>query len=162
MKKLQVKDLVKKAEQRYNKKGYNKYRPFKPELKAYTKLNIFKNKSVSFDPNKIEALSYHWWVFVAKIKGKLVFNEYPYTASTSKHQYQVKRLLNQLNIKIDLTIESPEGLQNLESSIKYYDFKKTQLLELINKPKSRFKTNEERICKMYEYNDLIDKIRELL
>lgn len=81
-------------------------------MKFMKRANIYQasNYNVTFDPNKIEARSYRWWVFVAKVEGKIVFNNYRYSNSTSKHQSKVRSLLNQLNIKIDIEMPLPNGL----------------------------------------------------
>jgi hypothetical protein len=88
---------------------------FEFALKWYPKLKIFKRTAratVSFNPETMEAFSYDWWCFVKVFKGKVVFNEYRYSNTTSNHQRKVKHLLRQLGIKIDLFVNSPKGLQN--------------------------------------------------
>lgn len=81
-------------------------------MKHMKRANIYQcsNYNCTFDPNNIVARSYRWWVFVAKIEGKVVFNNYRYSNSTSKHQSKVRFLLNQLGIKIDLELPLPNGL----------------------------------------------------
>jgi len=81
-------------------------------MKYMKRANIYQasNYNVTFDPNKIEARSYRWWVFVAKVEGKIIFNNYRYSNSTSKHQSKVRSLLNELNIKIDVEMPVPKGL----------------------------------------------------
>lgn len=81
-------------------------------MKFMKRANIYQasNYNVTFDPNKIEARSYKWWVFVAKVEGKVIFNNYRYSNSTSKHQSKVRSLLKELNIKIDIEMPLPNGL----------------------------------------------------
>lgn len=69
------------------------------------------NYKVTFDPSKIEARSYKWWSFVSKLDGKVVFNNYRYSVTTSKHQGKVRDLMRELGIKIDLFLSVPDGLQ---------------------------------------------------
>jgi hypothetical protein len=63
-----------------------------------------------FDPSLIEARSYRWWTYVAKIKGKVVFNNYPYSHSTVNHQRNMRALLKKLKIKIDFEVSMPQSL----------------------------------------------------
>ena len=93
-------------------------------IKFYPRLKIFKNSTgnVTFDPKKVEALSYNWWVFVKKIKGKVVFNDYRYSNTTSAHQYLVRTVLKDLGIKIDVEVSiadslSEEGLNHAQKTI---------------------------------------------
>jgi hypothetical protein len=60
---------------------------------------------------RIAATSYIWWVFLIKNSdGKIIFNDYPYSTSTRKHQRDVLKQLDILGIKIDHFIESRESL----------------------------------------------------
>lgn len=70
------------------------------------------NWNVTFNPATKEAYSYKWWKFVAIVEGKLVFNDYRYSNSTSKHQSKVLGLLNDLGIKIDLSLPIPKGIES--------------------------------------------------
>lgn len=84
-------------------------------MKHYKKTNLYKASNVTFDPTKIEAISYNWWLFVKRIKGKTVFNSYRYSVSTSKHQSKVRSLMSQLGIKIDRYVEIRDGLQYIST-----------------------------------------------
>lgn len=78
------------------------------------------NYKVTFNPKKLEAVSYNWWVFVKLIDEKLVFNNYRYSAMTTKHQWKIRALLRDLGIKIDIEMPLSQGLQefnNLEAAI---------------------------------------------
>lgn len=81
-------------------------------MKYYKRLKIYKSNSgnCTFDPETMKAYSYRWWAFVAVIEGKVVFNNYRYSAMTTKHQWKVRSLLNELDIKIDLELPIPDGL----------------------------------------------------
>lgn len=83
-------------------------------MKFMKRANIYQafNYNVTFDPNKIEARSYRGWVFVAKIEGLIVFNNYRYSNATSRHQSKVRSLLKELNIKIDLELPLPRGIKS--------------------------------------------------
>lgn len=102
------------------------------------------NYNVTFDPSKVEARSYSWWVFVAKVEGLVVFNNYRYSNSTSKHQSKVRSLLNDLGIKIDLEMPLPCGLpgsyrRNLGMGSAQVPASDASLAELIQ-------TSEEYLC----------------
>lgn len=75
-------------------------------MKYYKRAGIYRASNVSFNPETCEAHSYGWWCFVRKVGGKVVFNRYRYSVSTSKHQNKVRTLLAQLGIRIDLEVST--------------------------------------------------------
>ena len=81
-------------------------------MKLMKRSNIYQssNYNCTFDPNKVEAFSYKWWKFVGVVEGKVIFNDYRYSKSTSKHQSKVRRLLQDLGIHIDISMPIPKGL----------------------------------------------------
>ena len=83
-------------------------------MKHMKRANIYQasNYNVTFNPAKVEAYSYKWWKFVSIIDGLVIFNNYRYSNSTSKHQSKVMSLMQTLNIKIDLELPVPRGLQH--------------------------------------------------
>lgn len=80
-------------------------------MKFFSRLGIYKASNVTFNPNTVQAYSYDWWKFVAVINGFVVFNNYRYSVSTGKHQSKVRRLMDELGLKIDVYVNIPEGLQ---------------------------------------------------
>lgn len=70
------------------------------------------NYNVTFNPKTLEAFSYRWWRFVAVVEGKLIFDNYRYSNSTSKHQSKVRSILSNLNIKIDMEMPLPRGIRH--------------------------------------------------
>lgn len=70
------------------------------------------NYNCTFNPKTMEAFSYRWWKFIAVVEGKVVFNSYRYSNSTSKHQSKVRGVLNNLGIKIDLELPLPKGINS--------------------------------------------------
>ena len=93
---------------------------YQPRKNRYSKANCY------LDMDTLEARSYAWWAFVKKIQGKLVFNSYQYSVTTSKHQRQLRILLDHLNIKIDMIVNVRTGLQNINTlkELKALDVKK--------------------------------------
>jgi hypothetical protein len=81
-------------------------------MKKYNKQGIYKNStgSITFNKNTMEAYSYKWWKFLSMVEGKLVFNSYRYSVSTSKHQRTVLGLLHELGIKPDYFLQLPNGI----------------------------------------------------
>lgn len=81
-------------------------------MKLYKRSGVYKSSHVTFNPSTMDAYSYDWWRFVARIEGLIVFNSYFYSQSTSKHQRKVKRLMHNLGIKIDIEMPIPSGIQD--------------------------------------------------
>lgn len=79
-------------------------------MKHFPKLNIYKASNVTFNPSTKMAHSYDWWCFVKVIDGKVVFNSYPYSPTTRRHQRKVKDLMASLGIAIDLEVNQRESL----------------------------------------------------
>lgn len=88
-------------------------------MKYYKRLKIYKGQTgnCTFDPNKIEALSYRWWKFVSIIEGKVVFNSYRYSSTTAKHQNNVRYLMRDLGIKIDFEVSTSSSLHSANNSL---------------------------------------------
>lgn len=74
------------------------------------------NYNCTFDPKSCEAFSYRWWKFVAKVDGLVIFNNYRYSNTTSKHQSKVRSLLEALGIKVDLYLSLPQGINSTDLS----------------------------------------------
>lgn len=79
-------------------------------MKYYRRLNIYKASNVTFNPETFEAHSYGWWKFVSKVNGIVIFNDLRYSISTRKHQLKVRRLLNELGVKVDLVVNTRMSL----------------------------------------------------
>lgn len=79
-------------------------------MKLMKRTGIYQASNVSFDPKTVEAHSYRWWKFVGIVEGKVVFNDYRYSNTTSKHQSKVRSLLQQLGIDVDLYLPLPKGI----------------------------------------------------
>ncbi len=122
------------------------------------KLQVYKASNVEFSLMNTTAYSYGWWRFLERINGKLVFNSYSYSNSTSKHQSKVLNLLEHLGLNIDLYIEAPDGLQSLSSAIEHYNHQIKMLEQAIDKPRSN---NEVNVKRMFEIEALQRKIQEV-
>lgn len=87
-------------------------------MKYFKRLKLWKDSSRDkniFDPAICEGRSYRWWIYIKKINGRVVFNNYTYSSTTSKHQSDGGYLLRQLGITVDLYISLSGGLQTFES-----------------------------------------------
>lgn len=164
LKNIDVTDALKKAADDYAKQQakWNGTREFKPALKFYKKLGVFKASNVSFDPATIQAHSYRWWKFVAVIGNKVVFNSYKYSPSTSRHQNKVRNLLSQLGVTVDVTIQAPKGLDNLESAINGYQYAIAAIETAIANPKSRKGKNAERVQTIASLAEKIKVVQGLI
>jgi hypothetical protein len=63
-------------------------------MRYYTRLKVWKNKSLRYDPEKLMAFSYDWFCFLRQIEGVLIFNITPISPATTKHQHWVKDKLD--------------------------------------------------------------------
>jgi hypothetical protein len=131
-------------------------------MKFYPRLNTYKASNVKFNPTTLEAYSYDWWRFVERRGQLVVFNDYRYSPSTAKHQYKVKRLLSDLGIQIHATIESPHGLQKLESAIDLYTQRIKRLESEIAKPRSHKRKNLERMVTIESLKAKIKQVNALM
>ncbi len=106
-------------------------KPARPTIKYYSRLNVFKSCNLHFDPTEMKATSYRWYNIIQKINGVVYLNTYSYSSSTCKHYNKLWSLLNELKIKFK-TIESPKGLQDLQSSVNHYVY---QIAKIVVKSK---------------------------
>jgi hypothetical protein len=79
-------------------------------MKWSKKREQFEAANVTLKLEPIEAYSYGWWKFVSVINGFVVFNDYNYSPTTGRHQYKVRRMLEEKGIKIDLEVKTHLGL----------------------------------------------------
>lgn len=134
-------------------------------MKYFQRANIYKNYNGSnrFNPETEEAYSYDWWLYFAKINGQYVFNDYGYSNTTRKHQSHLRVLLHELGYELELfwEVECPDGLQNLDSGIKFYKDKIALLESEIAKPRTQKKKNEERRQRIHFYENKIEMLNKL-
>lgn len=125
-------------------------RPFEFAIPWKPRLGIFKHQRrsiVTFDPHKMEAVSYGHWVFFKVINGKTVFNDYSYSMTTNRHQSEVQALLRQLGIKIDLTVRTRLSLHDsdaLSDALKDLYIRQEELYIAMKRRGARVSTNKDR------------------
>lgn len=84
-------------------------------MKYMEQLGEYRASNVRFSPETEEATSYDWWTFVRRIDGSLVFNEYPYSPTTMRHQAKVRSLLQDLGLSVDITVSFRDSLSGFSS-----------------------------------------------
>lgn len=134
-------------------------------MKYFKRLGIYKASNVTFDSAAMVAVSYGWWVFVARIGGKVVFNNYFYSQATRGHQRKVRNQLERLGIAIDLEIAAPRGLQfGLADSINYYLVQNATIKDRLDFNKTRLRqTIKDKLTHEYAQNVLIiDQLTKLI
>lgn len=131
-------------------------------MKYFSKLKLYKAANVTFNPETCEAYSYGWWRFVAVIGGKLVFNNYNYSTTTSGHQRKVRALLCDLGHEIAVAVHAPRGLQDVASAIGYYEREIIALQAAIDKPGTRKAKNAERAAEIERLQAQIAQVRALV
>ena len=83
-------------------------------MKYFKRLGLYKASNVTFNPKTLSAHSYDWWQFVKQVDGKVIFNNYRYSQSTSGHQRKVARVLQELGIVYE-TVKTVRCLSYLET-----------------------------------------------
>lgn len=131
-------------------------------MKLSKRTGTYSASNVTFDPINMTATSFEWWYFVMRIGGKVVFNNYCYSSYTSRHQSKVRSLMASLGIKIDLEIEAPKGLQNLEAALSYHESKIQGLVAEIQKPRTRPEKNRQRAEQVRELQARVESLRKLI
>jgi len=81
-------------------------------MAARVKQNIVRGSNFHFNLDKKIATSYGWWRFVGEINGQLVFNSYPYSKTTIKHQSKARYWMEEHDMQPDLVIESHISLDH--------------------------------------------------
>ncbi len=109
---------------------------------------VWARTNNDWDPASEVATSYGWWQYAARIGGLLVFNSYRYSVSTSKHQSQMRSLLSQLGVRIDIFVETRksllEGVAALISARETWVRRIASLEADIAKPRTHAARNQER------------------
>lgn len=133
-------------------------------MKKLKTRNEWVASNCRFYGDEVRATSYDWWNFVNKIDGKVIFNGYSYSNSTSGHQWKVRSLLENLGIKVDLYVIMEQSLT--ENNFKEYALyscynRYFDLLEKIYTKGSKKAKNEERREKLKLLKEKIATLKEL-
>lgn len=84
-------------------------------FKRRKRTGLYVASNNTFDPKTCQAHSYDWWRYVDKIKG-VVFNNHSYSVSTSRHQSNMRSLLDARGITIGLEVDMRESLTSFNTA----------------------------------------------
>jgi len=133
--------------------------------------NVYFNstKSNEVDIDNIKAFSYTWWQYLTVIGGKVVFNNYSYSPTTSKHQNDALKLLEQNGIKIDIFMNYTEKslFENYTAAaildeIKCLIVANNELHRLVNSKKTKEHVNEGRSKEILRNENNLIELTKLL
>tara|TARA_R100001244_G_C5114809_1_gene122028 strand:- start:159 stop:617 length:459 start_codon:yes stop_codon:yes gene_type:complete len=148
-------------------------------MKYYKRLKEYKasNVSLKIEP-KLEAYSYAWWLFLTKYKGLVIFNNTNYSSSTNKHQRNVRHVLRDLNIKIDIelnhTFKSFDQFREhqpfdgdyvkaaIKNEIENIELINKNIADLIKKPRTHKAKNQKRKQQIQQNKNQIEKLKKVL
>lgn len=117
------------------------YRPTKGVFRISKNCDLFIDNQGNLDGR-----SYKWWSTLKTVKGKIIFNKYRYSNTTSKHQNDLRSALRYLNIPIDHEFECSEGFQvnSFENTVKNYLYAIGELKAAIKDKNTNAVKNQER------------------
>jgi len=126
----------------------------------------FKSSQFAFDMNTCSAYSYDWWQFVKRVGNTIYFNNARYSMQTDLHQNMAWNILicerpELYGIKVK-TVYYREGLNHLDSAIRNLEYQIKELKEAIARPRSRKKTNADRIKRIESLKAEIKEVIELI
>jgi hypothetical protein len=111
--------------------------------------HTLESSNFSFDLKTLEAYSYSWWRFTKPLGDYIIFSNYSYSKSTSRHQLKAKRILGELGYKNVIMLDYVSGIDcpvdALKLEIAEIKNEINNLRELINKKGTHKKTNRKRI-----------------
>jgi hypothetical protein len=119
-------------------------------MKWFSRLGVYKLSNVIFRPSDMSAYSYKWWQFMGYApSGALIFSDFSFSTSTSKHQRDVRRLVqNRMGRQIDFFLEMPNGVNDPRAAIDHYERMIRDTTAAINKPKTHKAKNAQRYTKI--------------
>ena len=131
-------------------------------MKYFQRAGVYKSSNVQYNPSTGIALSYGWWEFVKVIKGQRVFNWYPYSNTTIRHQRKVSDLLENLGHHVDVHVWAPDGLQDLASAVQWHESEIRDLEAQIAKPRTHRAKNLERQALIDGHLETIRQLEDLM
>lgn len=122
--------------------------------------NISKSSNLEFNHTTKIGYSYKWYQIVKEIKGLMVINNYNYSPTTIKHYHKIDKLIS-MKYKNIVYLESPQGLQDLNSSVELYTSRIAKLEEELKNPRNRPMKNLQRQQLIELYKGKLDLIKSL-
>lgn len=137
--------------------------PLAPYKQMARKPELYnRGKQCQFNSETMQAYSYGWWRFVEKVGNYVVFNNYRYSHSTSKHQSDTIVLMDRLDIKIDFFFECRGGFQaGYQTAIDDYNYEIKELKKLIKTPGTHKAKNEQRKTQIAEIQATLGIVKRL-
>lgn len=108
-------------------------------FKFVKKRKRYEKSNLCVDLENMLGHSYEWYRILDRIDGKVIVNSYNYSRTTMKHYYDVCRLLRNKGIDF-ASIEAPNGLGNLEASMRHYRSQIQSIKNDMANPRKRPKT----------------------
>ena len=88
-------------------------------------------KSLVFYPT-FESYSYGWYKVSDKIYDQVLFNTYNYSPTTIKHVSTIRDFISATDY---ICVEAPDGLSNIDSAIRHYQYLIQELEEKVSNPR---------------------------
>jgi hypothetical protein len=135
-------------------------------MKFSNKRQQFEGSNVSFNPNTMIAKSYDWWVFVAEVNGKVIFNNSRYSNTTNRHQSKVRAMMHQSH-SIDLVLHNTRESLAMGEAALVCEIKNTKELigtleaELLN-PKRKKALDTQRQNVLLSWKEHVLKVETVL
>ncbi len=139
----------------------NTFGDFSLPVRFFSREAVFKSSNFFFDPKTLYATSYGWYPLLKVIKGKLVLNNYYYSRSTIKHVIRLYRILDLLGIKIDYVIQAPQGLDDLDASVRHYERLIASVRQQLCNPRSKKALREVRLARLVELKKTLVVVKRL-
>jgi ribosomal protein S30 len=138
-------------------------------MKYFKRLKLYKASNVTYSPETKEAYSYGWWQFTKKIGNVVLFNNYTYSSSTSRHQSKVSRILrdNKENI-LYVCLNDSTNLRSLSDRdlvtlvVKHYNDKIAAKLKHNATPRVWSTTKEANRLDIIALQDKIKQVQALI
>lgn len=120
--------------------------------------NAYKASNLYIDMNKVECISYDWWIFSKIVKSRLIFNNAHYSNTTNRHQLKSLSQLKLLGYAPDLILKyTRRSLTNLNDALrdelKHIEVEQLRLRELMSKPRTHKSKNIERYQLLLKLGD---------
>jgi hypothetical protein len=132
-------------------------------MKYFKQSNQYRASNLVLDMNTETAHSYKWYEIAKRFpNGEMVVNNYSYSPSTARQASKLYWFLKYTLGMNPIEIECPNGLQDLNSGIEYYERMINKLMAEIQNPRTNKAKNLERTFIIEKLNHKITKIRELM